>query len=62
MLVEIAFKGNRKEFFHWEAEEALPARAPVIVEADHLCTISITYNKPSKGRGAMERTTEQRSP
>ncbi|MCC6318986.1 MAG: hypothetical protein IT361_15005 [Gemmatimonadaceae bacterium] len=34
MLVEVAFKGNRKEFFHWDADDALPSRAPVIVEAD----------------------------
>jgi cell fate regulator YaaT (PSP1 superfamily) len=34
LLVEVAFKGKRKEFFHWEGTEALPARQPVIVEAD----------------------------
>ena len=33
-LIEVAFKGNRKEFFRWEQEDALPLRAPVIVEAD----------------------------
>ena len=33
-LVEVAFKGNRKEFFLWEGEEPPRARAPVIVEAD----------------------------
>lgn len=33
-LIEVAFKGNRKEFFRWEAEELLPVRTPVIVEAD----------------------------
>ncbi|HET9424377.1 MAG TPA: regulatory iron-sulfur-containing complex subunit RicT [Gemmatimonadaceae bacterium] len=33
-LVEIAFKGNRKEFFLWEADEPPPLKAPVIVEAD----------------------------
>ncbi|MEP6729038.1 MAG: regulatory iron-sulfur-containing complex subunit RicT [bacterium] len=33
-LIEIAFKGNRKEFFIWESDE-LPARAAaVIVDAD----------------------------
>ena len=33
-LIEIAFKGNRKEFFLWESDE-LPARAAaVIVDAD----------------------------
>lgn len=34
MIVEVAFKGNRKEFFTWEGEEPLPTRVPVIVEAD----------------------------
>lgn len=33
-LVEIAFKGNRKEFFLWEGEEPLAVRASVIVEVD----------------------------
>jgi cell fate regulator YaaT (PSP1 superfamily) len=33
-LIEIAFKGNRKEFFLWEGEEPPPVRTPVIVEAD----------------------------
>src|SRR4051812_15939394 len=33
-LVEIAFKGNRKEFFLWEGEEAPPLKTPVIVDAD----------------------------
>ena len=34
MIVEVLFKGSRKEFFHWESEEPLPLRVPVIVEAD----------------------------
>jgi cell fate regulator YaaT (PSP1 superfamily) len=33
-LVEIAFKGNRKEFFHWTGDDPLPLKAAVIVEAD----------------------------
>ena len=33
-LIEIAFKGNRKEFFLWEGEEAPAMRAAVIVDAD----------------------------
>ena len=32
-LVEIAFKGNRKEFFVWDGDE-LPPKAAVIVDAD----------------------------
>jgi cell fate regulator YaaT (PSP1 superfamily) len=33
-LVEVAFKGNRKEFFTWEADEPPPLKAAVIVDAD----------------------------
>jgi cell fate regulator YaaT (PSP1 superfamily) len=33
-LIEIAFKGNRKEFFLWEGETPPPLRAAVIVDAD----------------------------
>src|ERR1043165_2263952 len=33
-LVEIAFKGNRKEFFLWEGNELPPLKAGVIVDAD----------------------------
>jgi cell fate regulator YaaT (PSP1 superfamily) len=33
-LVEIAFKGNRKEFFLWDSDELPPLRAPMIVDAD----------------------------
>jgi cell fate regulator YaaT (PSP1 superfamily) len=33
-LIEIAFRGNRKEFFLWHGEEPPAVRAPVIVEAD----------------------------
>jgi cell fate regulator YaaT (PSP1 superfamily) len=34
LLVEIAFKGNRKEFFLWDGAEPPPMKAPVIVDAD----------------------------
>ena len=33
-LIEIAFKGNRKEFFLWESDDAPPRAAAVIVDAD----------------------------
>ena len=33
-LIEIAFKGNRKEFFLWSDDPAPAPRTPVIVEAD----------------------------
>ena len=34
VLIEVAFKGNRKEFFFWESDEAPPRAAAVIVDAD----------------------------
>jgi cell fate regulator YaaT (PSP1 superfamily) len=34
LLIEVAFKGNRKEFFLWEPDEAPPRAAAVIVDAD----------------------------
>jgi cell fate regulator YaaT (PSP1 superfamily) len=33
-LIEVSFKGNRREFFIWEGEEAPRMQAPIIVEAD----------------------------
>src|SRR3954466_10258692 len=33
-LIEVAFKGNRKEFFLWDADESPSLKAPVIVDAD----------------------------
>ncbi len=33
-LIEVAFRGNRKEFFQWGGDEPPPLRAGVIVEAD----------------------------
>ena len=33
-LIEVAFKGNRKEFYLWDAAEPPPLKAAVIVEAD----------------------------
>lgn len=33
-LIEVAFRGNRKEFFSWDGETPPPLKAGVIVEAD----------------------------
>jgi cell fate regulator YaaT (PSP1 superfamily) len=33
-VIEVAFKGNRREFFLWESEDVPAVNAPVIVEAD----------------------------
>ena len=34
MLIEVCFKGNRKEFFLWEGEDPPALRSHVVVEAD----------------------------
>ena len=33
-LIEVAFRGNRKEFFSWDGEQPPPLRAAIIVDAD----------------------------
>jgi cell fate regulator YaaT (PSP1 superfamily) len=33
-LIEVAFRGNRKDFFLWESDELPPLKAAVIVDAD----------------------------
>lgn len=33
-LIEVAFKGNRKEFFLWDGETPPPVKSAVVVEAD----------------------------
>lgn len=33
-LIEVAFRGNRKEFFSWDGDAPPPLRAGIIVEAD----------------------------
>ncbi|HKG93203.1 MAG TPA: regulatory iron-sulfur-containing complex subunit RicT [Gemmatimonadaceae bacterium] len=33
-VIEVAFKGNRKDFYLWESEEAPAVRATIIVDAD----------------------------
>ena len=34
LLIEVGFKGNRREFFLWESDDAPPSGAAVIVDAD----------------------------
>jgi hypothetical protein len=34
VLIEVCFKGNRKEFFLWEGEDPPAPKSHVIVEAD----------------------------
>jgi cell fate regulator YaaT (PSP1 superfamily) len=33
-LIEVAFKGNRKDFFLWDEDDAPPVKAAIIVDAD----------------------------
>jgi len=42
-LIEVAFKGNRKDFFLWEAEEPPPLKAGVIVDADRGEDLGFVY-------------------
>jgi cell fate regulator YaaT (PSP1 superfamily) len=54
-LIEVAFKGNRKEFFLWEADEPPRIKAPVIVDADrgedlgHVHALDDLAEKRSRG-------------
>lgn len=54
-LIEVAFKGNRKEFFLWDADELPSLRAPVIVDADrgedlgHVHALSELAEKRNRG-------------
>jgi cell fate regulator YaaT (PSP1 superfamily) len=34
LLIEVAFKGNRKDFYLWDQDDAPPVKAAVIVDAD----------------------------
>jgi cell fate regulator YaaT (PSP1 superfamily) len=55
VLVEVCFKGNRKEFFVWEGEEAPALKSAVIVEADrgedlgHVHAIGELADRRAKG-------------
>src|SRR5258707_4857288 len=43
LLIEVAFKGNRKDFFLWEQDEAPPLKAAVIVDADRGEDLGVVY-------------------
>ena len=42
-LIEVAFKGNRKDFFLWEGDEVPPLKAGVIVDADRGEDLGFVY-------------------
>jgi cell fate regulator YaaT (PSP1 superfamily) len=52
-LVEVAFKGNRREFFLWEADDAPPQAAAVIVDADRGEDLGLVH---SVGASAEQRS------
>ncbi len=62
-LVEIAFKGNRKEFFHWNGDTPLPMKAAVIVEADRGEDLGYVYATgelaEKRATGVPHRPTEE---
>lgn len=52
-LIEVAFKGNRREFFLWESDEAPPRAAPIVVDADRGEDIGLVH---SVGPAAEQRS------
>jgi cell fate regulator YaaT (PSP1 superfamily) len=52
-LIEVGFKGNRREFFLWEADEAPPRRAAVVVDADRGEDVGLVH---SSGAEAEQRS------
>lgn len=52
MLIEVSFKGNRKDFFLWENDEAPPMKSAVIVDADRGEDLGYVY---SLGEAAEKR-------
>jgi cell fate regulator YaaT (PSP1 superfamily) len=51
-LIEVAFKGNRKDFFLWESDDPPPLKAAVIVDADRGEDLGVVH---SHGELAQQR-------
>jgi len=51
-VIEVAFKGNRREFFLWETDDIPAVNAPVIVEADRGEDLGLVH---STGSAALHR-------
>ena len=62
-VIEVAFKGNRREFYLWESEELPAVNAPVIVEADRGEDLGRVYSVGElalkRNRGTSHGTGEQ---
>jgi cell fate regulator YaaT (PSP1 superfamily) len=43
LLIEVAFKGNRKDFFLWDLDETPPLKVAVIVDADRGEDLGVVY-------------------
>ena len=54
-IIEVAFKGNRREFFLWDQGEAPSFGAPVIVDADRGEDLGRVHSTGTAARGRCER-------
>src|SRR5687768_6659213 len=54
-IIEVAFKGNRREFFLWDQGDAPPFGAPVIVDADRGEDLGRVHSTGTAARGRCER-------
>jgi cell fate regulator YaaT (PSP1 superfamily) len=54
-IIEVAFKGNRREFFLWDQGEPPPFGAPVIVDADRGEDLGRVHSTGTAARGRCER-------
>jgi cell fate regulator YaaT (PSP1 superfamily) len=56
-LIEVAFRGNRKDFFLWESDELPPLKAAVIVDADRGEDLGVVHS-----HGELARTRNAGTP
>jgi cell fate regulator YaaT (PSP1 superfamily) len=64
-LIEVAFKGNRREFFRWAFEAPPPARAAIVVETERgedLGHVHATGELAEKRKAGTTHGKEQREP
>jgi cell fate regulator YaaT (PSP1 superfamily) len=64
-LIEVAFKGNRREFFRWTFEAPPPLRAPIIVEVERgedLGRVHATGELAERRKAGTTHGKEQREP
>jgi cell fate regulator YaaT (PSP1 superfamily) len=64
-LIEVAFKGNRREFFRWSFEAPPPVKAPIIVEVERgedLGRVHATGELAERRKAGTTHGKEQREP